>query len=424
MIESLILISEATAKIFSFSDLINPIWTGITNINGKVVDIYNNPPNLAYGNYRITVEHCDYDVQFLDFTVPDQTILKLELPCSSALSTHSSTMNSVHNFDVLGYAPAQIHDNLRHSEVFENSANRGMSNGYCELDGSGYVPSKRISSTINNIRYESVTANIQAAINEVASSLYIDKLIVTGDHILTSSLFLYGDNKDYEFLGHLKAPNNDAAITMGNKTTPLRHSYIKVGNIFGMGIGNGDGIKMINAVRNMIFVNNFRELSKGIHIYADGTYETPEQGYVNDNQIFFNDMRFLDYGIYFNPSMTGDAEGNQFQGSIFGTNYAGLYIRGPSSMFTGFSGVIDCVWNPASKDVDDTVGYSTYIFRFVRDTRNPAINTFQFKNSLVWNANSGRLDAILRLGTGFGIGNQYACFNNDGSIYGSLTPCL
>jgi len=283
------------------------------------------------------------------------------------------------------------------------------------------------SSYIKNIRYENVTENIQTAIDEVASSDYVNKLIVTGNHTLTSSLLLYGDNKDYEFLGNLKAPNNDAAIIMGNTTIPLRHSYIKASNISGMAISNGDGIKMVNAVRNMIFVNNFKDLSNGIHIYADGTYATPEQGYVNDNQIFFNDMRFLDYGIYFNPNMTGDAEGNKFQGSIFGTNYAGLYIRnglGKSSRYTGFNGVIDCIWNLSSKDVDDAVGYSTYIFLFVRDTRNPAVNIFQFSNSLVWNANSGRLDAILRLGEGFGIGNQYACFDNDGSIYGSLSPCM
>jgi len=287
------------------------------------------------------------------------------------------------------------------------------------------IPSE--AKVLDNIRYENETSNIQTAIDEVASSDYINKLIVTGNHTLTSSLLLYGDNKDYEFLGNLKSPNNNAAIIIGNATTPLRHSYVKAGSISGPAISNGDGIKMVNAVRNTIFINNFRDLSKGIHIYSDGTYATPEHGYVNDNQIFFNDMRFLDYGIYYNPNMTGDAEGNKFQGSIFGTNYAGLYIRNgisKSSRYTGFNGVIDCVWNPASKDVDDTVGYSTYIFLFVRDTRNPTVNVFQFSNSLIWNANSGRLDAILRLGEGFGIGNQYACFNNDGSIYGSLTSCV
>ncbi len=291
------------------------------------------------------------------------------------------------------------------------------------------IPSKAesLNNISLNIRYEDITENIQTAIDEVASSDYINKLIVTGNHTLTSSLLLYGDNKDYEFLGNLKAPNNNAAIIMGNTTTPLRHSYVKAGSISGSSISNGDGIKMVNAVRNTMFINNFKDLSKGIHIYSDGTYATPEHGYVNDNQIFFNDMRFLDYGIYYNPNMTGDAEGNKFQGSIFGTNYAGLYIRngiGKSSKYTGFNGVIDCIWNPASKDVDDTVGYITYIFLFLRDERNPVVNIFQFNNSLVWNANSGRLHAILRLGEGFGIGNQYACFNNDGSIYGSLTPCV
>jgi hypothetical protein len=82
------------------------------------------------------------------------------------------------------------------------------------------------------------------------------------------------------------------------------------------------------------------------------------------------------------------------------------------------------MWNPLSREVDDTVGYSTYIFRFVHDTRNTALNVFQFNTSLIWNAYSGALEAKLRLGTGYGIGNQYACFNNDGSIYGSNTKCV
>jgi hypothetical protein len=298
----------------------------------------------------------------------------------------------------------------------------------------GSSPAKGASMTVNDIRYENITANIQSAIDEVATSDQVDKLIVTGDHTLTTSLVLYGDNKDYEFLGSLQTLSNDAVITMGTAATPLRHSYVKMSKISGVSVGSdlvktftGEGIKMVNTVRCTIFVNNLINLTKGIHIYSDGTYETAEQGYVQDNQIFFNDMRFLDYGIYYDPNMTGNAEGNQFQGSIFGTNQAGLYVRngfGKSSKFTGYNGVIDCAWNPLSKEVDDTVGYSTYIFRFVHDTRNPALNVFQFNNSLIWNAYSGTIEAKLRLGTGYGVGNQYACFNNDGSIYGSHTPCV
>lgn len=143
MIENLSLIPEATAKIFNISDLINPVWIGVTNINGKVVDNLGVPPWLGYGSYRLAVEHCDYDPQVLDFSVPDQTMMILQLPCSSALAAHAVLTSSVHNFDVVGDAPAQVHGNEKHSTVFEDSANKGMDNGYCELE-SGKVPLKRM----------------------------------------------------------------------------------------------------------------------------------------------------------------------------------------------------------------------------------------------------------------------------------------
>lgn len=143
-IQSLSLIPEATAKIFSLSDLTNPIWIGTTNINGKVVDTFNDIPYLAYGNYKLTIEHCDYDTQNLDFSVPDNTIMTLQLPCSSALSAHASITSEVHNFDALGDAPAQVHGNEKHTAAFENSANKGIQNGYCELDNNGYIPAGRL----------------------------------------------------------------------------------------------------------------------------------------------------------------------------------------------------------------------------------------------------------------------------------------
>jgi len=143
-IKSLSLIPEAIATIYNLSDTKSPIWTGITNVNGKVVDTFNNLPYLSYGNYRLIVEHCDYDTQTLDFSVPDNTMMTLQLPCSSAMATHSITTGSVHNFDVMGDAPAQIHDNTKHSLVFENMTNKGIPGGYCELDKGGYIPTVRL----------------------------------------------------------------------------------------------------------------------------------------------------------------------------------------------------------------------------------------------------------------------------------------
>jgi len=71
-------------------------------------------------------------------------IQSLQLPCSSSLASHSIITTNVHNFDTLGNASTQIHDNSRHSSIYEDIINKGMQNGYCELDNNGHVPSERL----------------------------------------------------------------------------------------------------------------------------------------------------------------------------------------------------------------------------------------------------------------------------------------
>lgn len=108
-IEILGLVPSAQVRIYNLGDLVNPIWIGITDINGRAVDIYGNLPNLNYGNYRTSVEKCDYDTLAFDFNVPESTVLNLTLGCSSALETHR--LSDVHTQG----QPPQIHDNMMHN---------------------------------------------------------------------------------------------------------------------------------------------------------------------------------------------------------------------------------------------------------------------------------------------------------------------
>lgn len=84
-------IQDASAKIYSASDLTTPIWIGTVNSIGKVVDTYGNSPYLSYGDYRVIIEKCDYDTEISDFRVPDTSLVNLTVGCSSAITAHEIT---------------------------------------------------------------------------------------------------------------------------------------------------------------------------------------------------------------------------------------------------------------------------------------------------------------------------------------------
>jgi len=186
-LQSLSLVPNATAKIFYQIDLINPVWTGITNSAGKVVDTLGSPPYLAYGNYRLTVEHCDYDTQYRDFAVPDETILKLELPCSSALSAHSALTGGVHNFNALGDAPAQVHDNSRHNKPFIFGLDYGTVNIYETPTSPPLITHAPTNLACVYAKHDSnVNSNIWTTVSEVGSTgitTGIDKVAIYGGAI-------------------------------------------------------------------------------------------------------------------------------------------------------------------------------------------------------------------------------------------------
>ena len=83
-------IQDASAKIYSASDLTTPIWIGTVNSIGKVVDTYGNSPYLSYGDYRVIIEKCDYDTEISDFRVPDTSLVNLTVGCSSAITAHEA----------------------------------------------------------------------------------------------------------------------------------------------------------------------------------------------------------------------------------------------------------------------------------------------------------------------------------------------
>jgi len=89
-IKALGYIQDASANIYSLTNLTVPIWTGTVNSTGKVVDSSNNSPYLSYGDYRVIIEKCDYDIETSDFRVPDASIVNLTVGCSSAITAHES----------------------------------------------------------------------------------------------------------------------------------------------------------------------------------------------------------------------------------------------------------------------------------------------------------------------------------------------
>jgi len=84
---------NATANIYLLSDLINPIWVGYTDTNGVVIDASGEPPMLPYGDYRIAIDHCDYDTEIHDFSIPEISSLQLTIGCTSSITAHETVYN-------------------------------------------------------------------------------------------------------------------------------------------------------------------------------------------------------------------------------------------------------------------------------------------------------------------------------------------
>lgn len=84
---------DATAKIYRLADLVNPIWIGYTDTNGKVIDAGGQLPSLSYGDYRIAIDHCDYDTEIHDFSIPEISSLQLTIGCTSSITAHETVYN-------------------------------------------------------------------------------------------------------------------------------------------------------------------------------------------------------------------------------------------------------------------------------------------------------------------------------------------
>ncbi len=94
-------------KIYKSSDIVNPMWIGTTDSNGKAIDIYSNPPNLRYGEYIAVAEHCDYDKEITTpFTIPTTTVIPMSIGCTSSITTHETTYN--HSLIGSGTLPSGI----------------------------------------------------------------------------------------------------------------------------------------------------------------------------------------------------------------------------------------------------------------------------------------------------------------------------
>ncbi len=87
-------LQDAVAKIYPLGSS-TPIWTGVTDINGKVVKSTIDPdvPKLTYGDYTLEINKCDYDPIIQLINVPTDTVLSLTAGCSSAITTHETVFN-------------------------------------------------------------------------------------------------------------------------------------------------------------------------------------------------------------------------------------------------------------------------------------------------------------------------------------------
>lgn len=103
-IKALGYIQDASAKIYSLSDLTTAIWTGTVNSTGKVVDTYGNSPYLSYGDYRVVIEKCDYDTEISDFRVPDTSLVNLTIGCSSAITAHET----IYDHSLIGVSQPEL----------------------------------------------------------------------------------------------------------------------------------------------------------------------------------------------------------------------------------------------------------------------------------------------------------------------------
>lgn len=81
---------NATAKIYRTTDMINPVWIGFTDANGRVIDAGGIPPSLSYGDYVITLDHCDYNLETLSFNIPRDTLLAATVGCTSSITAHEA----------------------------------------------------------------------------------------------------------------------------------------------------------------------------------------------------------------------------------------------------------------------------------------------------------------------------------------------
>ena len=108
-------------KIYKLPDTTNPVWIGTTDEYGKATNI-NGAPSLRYGNYKVTSEHCDYDIQNIfnindgtievdTFTIPGASEINMTIGCTSSITTHEtnydhSKLSSINNNILKDVIPA------------------------------------------------------------------------------------------------------------------------------------------------------------------------------------------------------------------------------------------------------------------------------------------------------------------------------
>lgn len=81
---------NCTLKIYKLPDTTTPVWTGNTNANGRAIDINGNPPLLRYGNYKAISEHCNYDTEIYNFTIPGTSVINMSIGCTSSITNHET----------------------------------------------------------------------------------------------------------------------------------------------------------------------------------------------------------------------------------------------------------------------------------------------------------------------------------------------
>lgn len=163
------------AKIYRTTDQINPVWIGFTDANGRVIDAGGIPPSLSYGDYVITLDHCDYNLETLNFNIPRDTLLAATVGCTSSISTHEALTTT-------------------HGGVLQTAAMKNIASGIAGLDANICVLDTNLPK--RNFLAGADIYHAHDAIAESTSGTYVIAKTITLNHIPNGTLrtsFILGD---------------------------------------------------------------------------------------------------------------------------------------------------------------------------------------------------------------------------------------